>query len=353
MRRVRRPYSGGPTLYPVVIFTVSQFVSGCIIILFVSYPARLDAALGAGGEAVARLIGRVASPHTRAAYVGALHRLGASLDGRPLDDRNLAAHLRTLQRAGRAPATAALVVSAVRRAARGAGERAPDGPLTQRALQGFRRRAAATGRRSLARGLTAEECDAVLATCRLPRRVGSRVEREEAARRRGLVDGAIVALLFHGALRCSEVAALRWADIDLSDGDQIVVTLRRSRTNPLGEWASVRHLVGGCAAAVRRLHAAMSPAPGDSVIGLSVYQINRRFAAACVAAGLEGRRTTHSGRAGLAMELSARGASTREVQLAGGWKDATMVARYAASVSSKGGAVSRLMQRRVDRKSDG
>ena len=31
--------------------------------------------------------------------------------------------------------------------------------------------------------------------------------------RRGLVDGAIVALLFHGALRRSEVAALCWADV--------------------------------------------------------------------------------------------------------------------------------------------
>ena len=30
--------------------------------------------------------------------------------------------------------------------------------------------------------------------------------------RRSLIDGTIVALLFHGALRRSEVAALRWAD---------------------------------------------------------------------------------------------------------------------------------------------
>ena len=38
-----------------------------------------------------------------------------------------------------------------------------------------------------------------------------------------------------------------------------------------------------------------TPSPGtavaDSVIGLGVHQINRRFAAACAAAGLEGRRT--------------------------------------------------------------
>ena len=162
--------------------------------------------------------------------------------------------------------------------------------------------------------------------------------------RRGLVDGAIVALLFHGALRRREVAALRWADVDLAASDDIVVTVRRSKTNPVGDRADVRRLVGGCAAAVRRLHAATSPAPTDAVIGLAVHQINRRFAAACAAAGLEGRRTSHSGRVGLAVELTARGASTHDVQIAGGWKDAGMVARYAASVSTKGGAVSRFLR---------
>ena len=64
---------------------------------------------------------------------------------------------------------------------------------------------------------------------------------------------------------------------------------------------------GGCASAVRSLHAAVSPEPGDAVVGLSVDQINRRFAAACAAAGLEGRRTSHGGRVGLAVELTARG----------------------------------------------
>ena len=51
-----------------------------------------------------------------------------------------------------------------------------------------------------------------------------------------------------------------------------------------------------------------SPAPDDSVVGRGVDQINRRFATACAAAGLEGRRTSHGGRVGLAVELTARGA---------------------------------------------
>ena len=78
----------------------------------------------------------------------------------------------------------------------------------------------------------------------------------------------------------------------LSGDDDVVVTVRRSKTNPAGDRADVRRLVGGCAAAVRRLHAATSPTPTEAVIGLAVHQINRRFAAACAAAGLEGRRTS-------------------------------------------------------------
>ena len=288
------------------------------------------------------------SPNTRAAYGGALRRLTAWLDGRVLDDRNLAAYLDSLREAGRARATAAIVVAAVRRAARHAGRQQPDGPLTRQAIESFRRSATAAGTsggRSGVRGLTADECGRVLAACCRPRRTGKRLERHEAAVRRGLVDAAIVALVFHGALRRSEVAALRWADVDLSAGDDIVVVrVPLPKTSPVEDGGDVRQLVGGCAAALRRLHAATGPAPADSVIGLGVHQINRRFAAACAAAGLEGRRTLHSGRVGLAVELAARGASTGDVQLAGGWKDPGTVARYTAGVSTGDGAVSRFMR---------
>ena len=123
-----------------------------------------------------------------------------------------------------------------------------------------------------------------------------------------------------------------------------MVTVRRSKSDPTGGRADVRRLVGSCAAAVRSLHAAVSPEPGNSVVGLSVDQINRRFAAACAAAGLEGRRTSHGGRVGLAVELTARGASTHAIQIAGGWKGPAMVVRYAASISTREGAVSKYLR---------
>ena len=310
---------------------------------------------GGAGAAVSRTE-PASSAHTRAAYGGALRRLTAWLDGRLLDDGNLAAYLDSLREAGRARATAAIVVAAVRRAARHAGRRQPDGPLTRQAMERFRRAAAAAGASggsSTARGLTADECDRVLSACCRPRRTARGVERDAAAVRRGLVDGAIVALVFHGALRRGQVAALRWADVNLSAGDGIVVVgVPLPDRNPAQDGGDVRQLVGSCADALRRLHAATTPAPANPVIGLGVHQINRRFAAACAATGLEGRRTLHSGRVGLAVELAARGASTRDVQRAGGWKDAGTVARYTARVGSGDGAVSRFMRRPAGGKPD-
>ena len=82
-------------------------------------------------------------------------------------------------------------------------------------LEDFRRKTGSDAPRRP--GLTADECAAVLEACMHPRRSGRGLKRAETAERRGLVDGALVALLFHDALRRSEVAALRWADVDLPD----------------------------------------------------------------------------------------------------------------------------------------
>ena len=49
------------------------------------------------------------------------------------------------------------------------------------------------------------------------------------------------------------------------------------------------------------------------------------------------------GRVGLASELTKRNAFLQEVMLAGGWKPADMVARYAASAGAETGAVVRLL----------
>ena len=69
--------------------------------------------------------------------------------------------------------------------------------------------------------------------------------------------------------------------------------------------------------------APLRAAPGDATApvlgGVNGQSIARRIAAGATAAGIA-RITGHSGRVGLASELTARGASTTETMLAGGWK---------------------------------
>ena len=106
------------------------------------------------------------SLNTRRAYAGALRRLDAWRGDAPVDDALLAVYLGTLFEAGRAPATAALAVAAVRFWAKLAGQGDPAGEATARVLAGYRRTAADRGRAD------ADGLAAILATAERPRRDG-------------------------------------------------------------------------------------------------------------------------------------------------------------------------------------
>ena len=282
------------------------------------------------------------SPNTRRAYSGALRRLDAWLDGRPLEDATLAAHLGELHDQGRAPASAATSVAAACFRARLAGEPTPAGERTARVLAGYRRTAGSRGR-GQARPFGAADLAAVLATCHQPRPRGRGRESEEVALERGRLDAVIAGLLFMGGMRRSEVAALRWANVDdAADGDGVLVTVRRGKTNQEGETRDVRFVKDAVAGAVRTLRAAASPAPEDRVVPLSPKMVGLRFQAAARAAGVE-HVTAHSGRVGLASELTSRGASTTDVMLAGNWKTSRMVAHYSAGATAERGAVARYL----------
>ena len=282
------------------------------------------------------------SPNTRRAYTGALRRLDAWLDGRPLEDATLATYLAELHDRGRAPASAATAVAAACFRARLAGRPTPAGERTGRVLAGYRRTAGDRGR-GQARPFGAADLAAVLATCDRPRRRGRGFESEEVARERGRLDAVIAGLLFMAGMRRSEVSALRWADVaDAAAGDGILVTVRRGKTNQEGETKDVRFVKGAVAGAVRTLRAAASPAPEDRVVPLSPKMVGLRLQAAARAAGVE-HVTAHSGRVGLASELTSRGASTTDVMLAGNWKTSRMVAHYSAGATAERGAVARYL----------
>ena len=100
---------------------------------------------------------------------------------------------------------------------------------------------------------------------------------------------------------------------------------------------------GHCAAAIRALRTE-DTAPGDPVLGgISAATVGRRIAAAAKYAGVKGRIASHSGRIGLATELTRRGASLQEVMLAGNWSSARMVAHYCAGARAERGAVAKYL----------
>ena len=316
-----------------------------------------------------RLADASLSRNTRRAYAGALRRLDAWRGAAPVDDASLAVYLGELFVAGRAPATAALAVAAVRFRATLAGQPAPAGEATARVLGGFRRTAADRGRRQAA-PLRADGLAAILATADRPRVTGRGRESGAVAARRGALDKALAAVLFQGGLRRADAAALEailgtssastetgsrrpprrvdrqtaWRDVaPATTAGAILVTVRRSKTDQEGTAADVRYLKSAAAAAVLALRPA-DPAPTARVFGgRTPQQLGRRFTAAAAAAGLHGRLTAHSGRVGLASELTARGASTTDVMRAGAWKTARMVAHYSAGATAELGAVARYL----------
>ena len=291
-----------------------------------------------------KLVDASISLNSRLAYAGALRRLDTWRGTALVDDASLAVYLGTIFEAGRAPATAALAVAAVRFRAKLVGQPDPAGECTARVLAGYRRTAADRGRGQAA-PLSADGLAAILATAERPRTDGRGVESTPTAQRRGRTDAVIAGLLFMGGLRRAEVSALEWRDVtDASDGDGVLLTVRTSKTNQEGDTADVRYLKNGAAAAVRTLRTDRpDAAPTDRVIGLSPLQVQRRFTAAARAAGIEAHLTAHSGRVGLASELTARGASTTEVMLAGNWRTSRMVAHYSAGATAERGAVKKYL----------
>ena len=208
-----------------------------IALNMIDWPARIDpeeTAIGRPTATARRLVEASVSPNTRRAYAGALRRLDAWLDGRELDDAALGAYLAELHDAGRASSSASMRVAAACFRAKLAGQPTPAGERTARVLAGYRRTAGDRGR-GQARPFGVSDLAAVLATCHRSRRRGRGVGSDQVAAERGRLDAVIAGLLFMAGMRRSEVSALRWADVvDATDGDGILITVRRSKTNQEG-----------------------------------------------------------------------------------------------------------------------
>ena len=285
------------------------------------------------------LAGASISGNTRRAYLGALRRLGAWLDGRALDDAALAAYLASLFDAGRSPAAAGLVVAAVRFQGKLVGNPTPVGPSSERVLAGFRRTGADRGRGQVA-GVRWEQADAAAA-----------VAANNGSSLAGLRDAAIVAVMSDAMLRVSECAALDVADLETEGANTL--SIRRSKTDQEGEGAA-QYIGDSTVARVRGWMAAakITAGPlfrrvrrGDAVVGrepLTARSIRAIVQRRAADAGVEGRVSGHSLRVGAAQSLAAAGASLVEMQIAGRWQSPSMPGRYARGQLAARGAVAKL-----------
>ena len=299
------------------------------------FPSTLTGADSARIEAALRA---ARSPQTRRAYASQWAAWGAWCASRgacplPAAPVELAAYL-----AERAQSVSTATV----RMAKG-----EPSPVTDDVIEVMRGLAAskATERgRGQARAITRDDFAVILARAGEPRKLGRGMETAETAAERAQIDRAIAGVLFHAGLRRSEAASLRWGDVEpaASIPGALTIRVRTSKTNRDGEATDVRLAKNGAAAALTALRPANAAPEALVFRGLNGQSIGRRFAAAAKSAGVEGV-TAHSGRVGLASELTAAGASTTETMLAGGWKTARMVAHYSAGASAERGAVAKYL----------
>lgn len=180
-----------------------------------------------------------------------------------------------------------------------------------------------------ARPLDADALASIGATALNPRRSkGGSLESEETALMRGRLDIALASVMSDAGLRISEVVALRWRDVtDAEDGAGLVY-IERSKTDQVGEGAYVVITPDTLAALKLFRKDTEAWTDNDPVFGLSMSQISRRVDSMARAAGLGEGYSGHSGRVGLALRMTRRGALLQAVQTHGRWKSPAMPARY-------------------------
>ena len=183
-----------------------------------------------------------------------------------------------------------------------------------------------------ARPLDADALAAIRATAVTPRITrGGSLEMEETALRRGLLDIALASVLSDAGLRISEAADLRWRDVfDAEDGAGLVY-IERSKTDQAGEGAYIVITPDTLTALKLLRQDSEAWSDEESVFGLSMSQISRRVDSMARAAGLGEGYSGHSGRVGLAIRMTRRGAPLQAVQTHGRWKSPSMPARYTRS----------------------
>ena len=217
--------------------------------------------------------------------------------------------------------TVRLAVSAIVDAHKRVGLESPVNAGVSETLRGLTRKVG-VGQKQ-AKPLDADALAAIRATAFTPRRSrGGSMETEATALKRGRLDIALASILSDAGLRVSEAAQLRWRDVLDTETGAGLVYVECSKTDQAGEGAYVA-ITPGTLAALKHLRqdAGVMPDGDATVFGLSVLQISRRVDGMARAVGLGDGYTSHSGRVGLAIRMTRRGAP---LQTHGRWKSPQM-----------------------------
>ena len=258
------------------------------------------------------------SDNTLKAYEHASRKLENWLEGRRLTDAVLAEYVRFLSAEGKSPATINLVVAAVKWMAVHQGADYEVGPISTRTLSEIRIEGNKRARRQ-ADGLAWDEVERMCAAA------------ESSDTPAGLRDAAMISLMSDCLLRISEAVAVNVEDVK-PEG----LLLHRGEGEQLDETLyicdSTRHLIeryrrragieSGALFRRIRYHKHVTEAR------LGVKGAREAIQRRAREAGIEGAISGHSLRMGSALSLAEAGASVKEVQRAGRWKDLTMPARY-------------------------
>ena len=291
-----------------------------------------------GARALDRNLQAGRSPATHRSYRQAqsafLDYAGSTL---PADPRTVAIYLSELGERAK-PATVSLHASAIAALHKDHGIESPTRhPVVKKALKGHACRVGVA--QDQADPIDAEAYEKITATARERRKTrGGRLETEETAQIRGLVDVCLIGIMRDAMLRRSEVAALRWEDLNVQRDGSSRVLIRQSKTDRIGEGV-VQYVSPALTEALMALWTVTSARDGDLIFDLSASQICRRIASACAQAGLEGNFSGHSPRIGMAQDLARGGVSMPAMMVAGRWRSEKMPAHYTRNVDAAKGAV--------------
>ena len=221
-------------------------------------------------------------------------------------------------------------------------------------IKGFVNRAKAAGQREKrAQPLTAEDLEKIRDTACIPRKTDRGMERFSNARRRGLVDIALISVMRDALLRRSEAAEILGKHIAPQPDGSGRLTIPWSKTDQQGEGV-VLYLGPPTMKAldkIRPRELLPEEDQGEKVVfGLKRAAISERIAAAALAAGLGEGYSGHSCRVGMAVDLADAGATMAQLQSVGRWKSSQTVARYVGAQFAGRSVVAQLYSRKRKKK---